>query len=107
MITFGYGGSGTGSQDAFMIQGQGDSTKLRLLNDGSLGLATPDPQARLHVQTKELSINASALENDEIIVEGQDAVLGLHSKAQGSWASAIAMKEFSGGLVVDYLGHRP
>lgn len=32
-----YGGSGTGDQNGFAIQGQNDSTKLRLLNDGSLG----------------------------------------------------------------------
>ncbi|HRX86323.1 MAG TPA: hypothetical protein P5572_14985 [Phycisphaerae bacterium] len=99
-----YGGSGTGSQNGLAIQGQNDSTKLRLLDDGSLGLATSEPQARLHVRTKNLSIETSALENDDIIVEGQDAVLGLYSEPQGTWASAIAFKEISGGLLVDAWG---
>lgn len=99
-----YGGNGTGAQNGFTIQGTGDSVKLRLLNDGSLGLSEPSPQAKLHVRTSDLSLNSSALENDEIIVEGQDAVLGLYSTSQGSWASAIALKEVSGGEVVDTWG---
>ncbi len=99
-----YGGSGIGNSNGFVIQGTGDSTKLRLLNDGSLGLATSEPQARLHVLTKNLSIDSSALNSDEIIVEAQDAVLGLYSEPQGDWASAIALKEVSGGLLVDTWG---
>jgi hypothetical protein len=99
-----YGGNGAGSQNGFAIQGQGDSTKLRLLDNGHLGLGEDLPQARLHVRTSDLALSSDALENDEMVVEAQDAALGLYSSSQGNWASAIALKEISGGEVVDTWG---
>jgi len=44
-----FGGSGEGSGNGFLIQGAGDSTKLAILNNGSIGIGTDDPQGRLHV----------------------------------------------------------
>lgn len=99
-----YGGNGIGSQNGFAIQGQGDVTKLRLLNNGNLGLGDDDPQAKLHVRTSDLALLPEALENDEVIVEAQDAALGLYSTGGGDWASAIALKEISNGAVVDTWG---
>lgn len=99
-----YGGSGAGSQNGFAIQGQGDSTKLRLLNNGDMGLGDDNPQARLHLRTLDLDLQSAALENDELIVEADDAVMGLYSSASGNWASAIALKEISGGNIVDTWG---
>jgi len=98
------GGSGAGSGSGFAVQGVGDSTLLRVLSNGSLGLGDDEPQARLHVRTSDLALTSGALENDEVIVEAQDAVLGLYSTNQGDWASAIALKETSAGAVVDTWG---
>lgn len=38
-----YGGTGTGSQNGFVIQGTGDSEKLRIYNNGGLGLGGATP----------------------------------------------------------------
>ncbi|MCG3126991.1 MAG: hypothetical protein CHACPFDD_01847 [Phycisphaerae bacterium] len=99
-----YGGTGAGATNGLAIQGTGDSTKLRLLDNGDLGLGDDAPQARLHLRTSDLTLSSTALENDELIIEAQDAVMGLYSNNQGDWASAIALKEVNGGAVVDTWG---
>jgi hypothetical protein len=43
------GGTGAGASNGFDIQGQGDSSLLRLLDNGNVGLGTTSPQERLHV----------------------------------------------------------
>lgn len=45
-----YGGSGPGNHNGFAIHGTGDSVKLRLLDNGSLGLGTDAPVAKLDVR---------------------------------------------------------
>lgn len=99
-----YGGTSPGGANGLAIQGQDESTKLRLLNNGDLGLGDDAPQARLHLRTLDLALSSAALENDELIVEADDAVIGLYSTAGGNWASAIALKEISGGNIVDTWG---
>lgn len=45
-----YGGSGPGSHNGFAIQGTGDSVKLRILDNGYMGIGTADPVAALDVR---------------------------------------------------------
>lgn len=71
---------------------------------GNVGIGIADSQSKLHLRTKALALDPAALENDEIIVEAQDAVIGLYSEPQGNWASALALKEVTNGQIVDTWG---
>ena len=52
-----YGGDGPGSANGFQIQGQGDDVKFTVLNNGSVGIGTTSPGAKLHVaHTSRMSI---------------------------------------------------
>lgn len=92
------GGSGAGAQNGFSIQSTGDEVLLRVTdNPTEVGIATNNPMAKLHVRAQTIGLQTSALENDDIIVEGQDSALGLYSTSQGAWGSAIALKEVTTG----------
>ncbi|MGE3779116.1 MAG: hypothetical protein AB7F89_18160, partial [Pirellulaceae bacterium] len=92
------GGSGTGAQNGFSIQSTGDEVLLRVTdNPTEVGIATDNPMAKLHVKESTTGLQAGALENDDIIVEAQDAAVGLYSTSQGAWGSAIALKEVTSG----------
>lgn len=72
---------------------------------GGVGIGTAMPLARLHVVTEPLSLQPSALEVDDIIIESTDAVLGLYSTAGGLASSAVALKEIDAtGLIVNTWG---
>lgn len=70
-------------------------------NAGRVGLGDTAPLARLHVATFELDLTTAALENDGIVIESQDASLGLYSSPAGAWGSAVSLKEISAGTLVD------
>jgi hypothetical protein len=73
--------------------------------EGSTGIGTQLPDAKLHVMDLNLNMQTSVLENDDIIVEANDAVVGLYSTGAGTWGSALALKEVaSGGTIVDTWG---
>ncbi|MBW7904523.1 MAG: hypothetical protein LC135_07895 [Phycisphaerae bacterium] len=81
-------------------------TYIYNLNSGNVmvGSTTIAPLARLHVLAQDLGLQTSALENDDLIVEAQDAVIGLYSTNQGTWGSALALKEVDAGAIVDTWG---
>lgn len=79
-------------------------TSISNNNSGNVGVGEAEPLSKLHIATLEQNLAPAALENDEIIVEAEDAVLGLYSVASGSWASAIALKEVNAGAIVDTWG---
>ena len=98
------GGSGPGANGGFSVQRIGDETLLRITDNRRIGITEAEPLVNLHVTGESNGLNSSALENDEIVVEAQDAVMGLYSTSQGEWGSAIALKEVSGGSIVDTWG---
>ncbi len=98
------GGSGAGANGGFSIQRIGDQTLFRVTDNRRVGIIEEDPLVELHVTGESIGLLAGALENDEIIVEAQDAVMGLYSTSQGDWGSAISLKEVSGGNIVDTWG---
>lgn len=83
----------------------GGLERMTLLSNGNLGVGELDPLGRLHVKNSELGLVSSALENDDLIIESQDAAIGLYSVDQGNAGSAIAFKELTAtGEIADTWG---
>ncbi len=73
---------------------------------GNVGIGTNAPLAEqddqsLHVSNIDLSLSSGPLQSDDILIESNDAVLGLYSSPQGSAGSAITFKEIDAGALVD------
>jgi len=77
---------------------------LQALSGANLGVGTVTPLTKAHIATINLSIPAAALASDQLIVEGQDAYLGLFSPGGTGYGSAIALREMSAGALVDTWG---
>ncbi|MEM1115284.1 MAG: hypothetical protein AAGJ11_02190, partial [Bacteroidota bacterium] len=63
---------------------------------GGVGIGTNRPLAALHIEGADKSLLSSALQGEEVIVEAEDAVVGLYSSAGGTWGSALAFGEVNG-----------
>lgn len=79
----------------------GNATVAYFDDNGNIGFGTTAPQSAVHVEGAGLSMSASALNNDDMIIEDSDAVLGLYSGSGGTWASAVTLSRLNGngGLV--------
>lgn len=84
----------------YALQGPGGSSSwqasgatIHNTNVGNVGVGETSPLSRLHVQTTDLSLQASALLNEDILIEDADAVLGLYSSSGGTYGSAISLGE--------------
>ncbi|MDX2197899.1 MAG: hypothetical protein SF069_02890 [Phycisphaerae bacterium] len=73
-------------------------------NVGNVGIGRAAPLATTHMANFDLGITSAALENDDLIIESQDAAIGLYSEGSGTWSSAIALKELVAGVLVDTWG---
>ncbi|MFC1680759.1 tail fiber domain-containing protein, partial [Pseudomonadota bacterium] len=75
------------------------TTNMTVQSTNGMGLneATPLAGGGLHITAQDRSLPSSALENDDLIVEADDSVLGLYSIDGGNWGSAVALGEISGG----------
>ncbi|HAV63354.1 MAG TPA: hypothetical protein DCY13_13435, partial [Verrucomicrobiales bacterium] len=79
----------------------GGSERLRV-NSNGVGIGANNPLAPLHIVNNAVTPQASALENDEIIVSAHDAAIGLYSLNDGTYGSALALKEIKGdGTIAD------
>lgn len=76
--------------------------------DGSFGIggADPAPQARLHVTGVDqgFDVPADSIEALELVIEDNDAQIGLYSAGGGSVGSVIGLAEMGAGAVVDQWG---
>ncbi|MBU0982566.1 MAG: hypothetical protein KKA42_01755 [candidate division Zixibacteria bacterium] len=68
----------------------------RLQNNGYLALGTDVALAHLHIQGESQNMVAGAISFDDIVVEDQDAVMGLYSNSAGSAGSALSLAEVDG-----------
>ncbi len=67
-----------------------------------IGIREQYPLGKLHIETNSVSLQESALWNDDLIIEDTDAIIGLYSDASGSVGSAIYLNELDGdGNLVD------
>ncbi len=79
---------------------------FRIDNDGRVGLGTGAPLAHLHIEGEDQAMTSAAIHFDDIVVEDQDALLGLYSNEAGNAASAIGLAEINSvtGDLVDKWG---
>ncbi len=77
--------------------------------DGNLRLTYPaaptgPPLTALHLETEDIGLTSGALEQDRVVVEAADAVLGLYSNNTGVTGSGLAFGEIDGGKFSDKWG---
>lgn len=90
--------------DGLQISGA-NNVHMKILANGNIGLGGElDALSPLHLRGTDLSLSASALHHDDIVVETDDAVLGLYSSPGGTRGSAVVLAETSGGALVDKWG---
>lgn len=100
----GIGGSGTANQVPKFTAAATLGDSVITESSANIGIGDTSPLAKLHIATFDLSLSSPSLENDDLIIESQDATLGLYSEASGGWSSAVALKELNAGVLVDTWG---
>jgi hypothetical protein len=89
-----YGGTGAGSTNGLDIQGPSDNSKLRILNNGNIGIGTPSPTARLHVAgtagVDGIRFPDGTLQTSAANILRVSHVQDLGSIASGSFATVVA-----------------
>jgi hypothetical protein len=65
-----FGGSGVGSQNGFDIQGRSNVSRLRILDNGNVGIGSTAPAGALHILRGSGSGVTFTLPNDLLIIEG-------------------------------------
>jgi hypothetical protein len=68
---------------------------------GNVGVGTSSPLTDLHVEETDVSLPGAALYNDAVVVEDNDAGLGLYSSAGGNYGSALTLGEIDGGVLTN------
>jgi hypothetical protein len=79
----------------------GFSSPMYFKTSGFVGFGEFDPLAKTHVQTVNLGLDTSMLQNEEIIVEANDGVLGIYSSPGGIGGSSLIFGEVDGVNLVD------
>lgn len=88
-----------------MLQlGAGTDIQMSIFHDNRVGIGTFIPGAQLHVMDQDITLPASAFSNEVLIIEDNDAVLGLYSNTGGSYGSALALGEISDGALTNKWG---
>ncbi|MCA9294045.1 MAG: hypothetical protein KDA20_09550 [Phycisphaerales bacterium] len=83
------------------IAGTLDAPQMTLDTNRRLGINETDPQAELHVRGDDLGVNTSHFNQDVLLVEDADAILGLYSSNGGVRGSAVVLGEVTGGVLAD------
>ena len=91
--------------DVFKIRDQTASAN-RLVIDaaGNVGIGTDDPLTKEHIRHADLSLTSAAFQQDDLVIEDEDAVLGLYSNPSGVVGSVISLSEINAGNLVDKWG---
>jgi hypothetical protein len=73
-------------------------------NAGNVGVGETKPLTTLHVKNRKIGLTASALENDDLLIESEDATLGLYSQNIGNFSSTVAFGEVQDGELLNKWG---
>jgi hypothetical protein len=92
------------TNSSFLSLINGGSERLTVAPGGNIGFGTTSPLAKNHIFGNNLSLTSNALKNDEIIVESEDAVIGLYSSNIGENGSALILGEMSNGVLTNKWG---
>ena len=69
---------------------------------GGMGLNTNTPLAPFHVRSFDLGIDSNSLLNEGMMIEADDAIMGLYSASGGAWSSGLVLGEVDGaGILTD------
>ncbi len=68
---------------------------------GDVGVGDTQPIARLHVNDGSIGMTAANLENDDIVIESADSILGIYSSGGGTRGSGIALGQVNSGVLAD------
>ena len=107
-----YGSLNGASRDAY-VEWNNDNGALNLSANGSthdisvtqsngnVGVGTDQPLSRTHVQNFDVQVPPAALHSDDLVVESQDAIVGLYSTPSGDAGSGLSFGEILTGTLVD------
>jgi hypothetical protein len=97
------GADNTSDMVFLTVSGGGQSERMRIRANGSVGIGETSALSKLHIQDASVALPSGALHNDVLLVEDTDAVLGLYSAGTGggTWGSAVVLGEISSGALVD------
>ena len=88
--------TGTGADSDWVVNGNNMHSAV----SGDVGIGTSLPGTKLHVQTADLGADAATWA-DAMLIEANDAILGLYSGEGGSGASGLTLGVMDGGALVD------
>lgn len=78
--------------------GGGPYERVRITSEGSVGIGHEDPAGRLHVRDEDLNLPSDAIDNDDVVIEDNDAILGLYSNQGGTAGSGIVLGSLDNGV---------
>lgn len=90
------GSSPSLTMDGDEIHGRGTSLWLQKLG-GDLGIGPNETLAKVHVTGETIELPDTALKNESMIIEDDDAILGLYSDEGGIAGSAVTLGEIQSG----------
>ena len=95
--TLTFSATGTGADSDWVVDGD----DMHAAVSGNVGVGTSEPMSELHVQSHDVQVPSEALHSEDLVVESQDAILGLFSTPAGNSGSGISFGEVSEGALVD------
>ncbi|MFC1783650.1 hypothetical protein ACFL02_08710 [Planctomycetota bacterium] len=84
--------------------GAGSNTQMYICQDNRTGIGKAIPGAPLHVTNQDISLSLFHYDQDDLILEDTDALLGLYSRNGATEGSAIALGEIADGALTNKWG---
>lgn len=84
------------------FSGESD-TYMKITNAGRIGMGSElNPQTLLHLQSEDIGVTqGTSFEHDDLVIEDDDATLGVYSDSTGTRGSSIVLGEVNSGTLAD------